>query len=463
MIRVVPWRENWLAQQLPLAAAGFVWLLACARTMEQALDHPGKLTITLALGCIILPFALLQVPRIPIYLLGIYAVLVPFSSILVTPAGDTITKLLGVAAGASLVLAMVARRRVMMPSRATLVVIALTVYAGLSVFWAIDPALAFNSYGMYLSYIGLYVAIALYPATEGETRFVVMATVAGALLAAVYGAYFFWHGQQMYDSRLAVGDLSGSEWLDPNEYAATLLTPIAIVLLGFLGTRSLLVKAVWLASLILLVYAFAASGSRGGMIALGVMLVYVLVRSRYRIQLLAMLPLLAVALIGSPIGHRLLQPDTLSADLRADIWKVGFASLQQYWLAGAGIGNFTNAYTQYYLSTPHAAVSWDRVAHSVIVQGAVEFGIGGLLITLGMWYAQFAELRPLRRYELTPNLPIALEAGVIGLFVAGLSLSLLVTKYTWLLFAVIALTRSAYLNDNATESAGPHRALQIES
>lgn len=459
MIRVLPWRERALAQQLPLAVSGAVWLLACARTVEQALDHPGKLTIALALVCMALPFALLQMPRIPIYLLGAYAVLVPFSSILVTPAGNTITKLLGMAVGASLVLAMIARRRVMLPSRATLVVIALTVYAGLSIFWAIDPVLAFSSYGMYLSYIGLYVAIALYPASEGETRFVVLSTVAGGLFAAAYGAYFFWHGQHVYDYRLALGDIN-TNWLDPNEYAATLLTPIAIVLLAFLATRSPLLKAAWLGALVLLAYAFAASGSRGGMIALGAMLLYILVRSRHRIQLLAMLPVLVIALIGSPIGHRLLQPDTLSADLRTDIWKVGFASLQQYWLAGAGIGNFTNAYTQYYLSTPHAAVSWDRVAHSVIVQGAVEFGIGGLLLMLGVWYTQFSQLRTLRRYALTPDLPLALEAGVVGLFVAGLSLSLLLTKYTWLLFAVIALTRSAYLN-RAAEPAAPRPAPQI--
>lgn len=459
MIRVLPWRERAIAQHLPLAAAGIVWLLACARTVEQALDHPGKLTIALALVCIVLPFVLLQMPRIPIYLLGAYAVLVPFSSILVTPAGNTITKLLGMAVGASLILAMIARRRVMLPSRAPLLVLALTVYAGLSIFWAIDPVLAFNSYGMYLSYIGLYLAIALYPASEGETRFVIMATISGGLLAAAYGAYFFWHGQQVYDSRLALGDIN-TYWLDPNEYAATLLTPIAIVLLAFLATRSPFLKAAWLGALVLLAYAFAASGSRGGMIALGVMLLYILVRSRHRIQLLAMLPVLVIALIGSPIGHRLLQPDTLSADLRADIWKVGFASLAQYWLAGAGIGNFTNAYTQYYLSTPHAAVSWDRAAHSVIVQGAVEFGIGGLLLMLGVWYTQFAQLRALRRYALTPELPLALEAAVIGLFVAGLSLSLLLTKYTWLLFAVIALTRSAYLN-RAAEAAAPHHAPQI--
>jgi len=458
MIRAVPWRERALAQHLPLAAAGIVWLLACAHTVEQALDHPGKLTVALAIGSIVLPFVLIQMPRIPIYLLGIYAVLVPFSSILVTPAGNTITKLLGMAAGASLILAMVARRRVMLPSRATIVVLALTVYAGLGIFWAIDPALALNSYGMYLSYIGLYVAIALYPATEGETRCVIMATVAGGLLAAAYGAYFFWQGQQVYDSRLALGDIN-SYWLDPNEYAATLLTPISIVLLAFLGTRSVFFKAAWLVALVLLAYAFAASGSRGGMIALGVMLLYVLVRSRHRIQLLAMLPVLAVALVGSPIGHRLLQPDTLSADLRADIWKVGFASLQQYWFAGAGLGNFTNAYAQYYLSTPHAAVSWDRAAHSVLVQGAVEFGLVGFVLMLGMWYAQFAQLRPLRRYALTPDLPLALEAGVIGLFVAGLSLSLLLTKYTWLVFAVIALTRSAYLN--AEEPADSRRARPI--
>ena len=240
-----------------------------------------------------------------------------------------------------------------------------------------------------------------------------------------------------------------------------------MVLMAMLGARRIATKSALLVVLLISVYGFAASGSRGGMFAVGAMLLFLTIRSRYRVQLLAIVPVLAVAIMGSPIGHRLMQPDFASADLRTDIWKIGIASLHQYWLAGAGIGNFTNAYVQYFLSTPHAALSWDRVAHSIVIQSAVEYGVPGLVLVLVLWYAQFDELRKTRVPESMRDLSLALQAAVLGLFVSGLSLNLMLAKYTWLAFSIIALVRAASMKSQISadsrsvspaRAAGPHHA-----
>jgi hypothetical protein len=95
------------------------------------------------------------------------------------------------------------------------------------------------------------------------------------------------------------------------------------------------------------------------------------------------------------------------------------------------------------LATPHAALLWDRPAHSILLGSAVEYGILGFGLLVGLWYTQFAQLRFVNEDEGSYDVCIALQAGILGLFVAGLSLDLMLTKYTWIAFAIVALMRTA--------------------
>jgi hypothetical protein len=117
--------------------------------------------------------------------------------------------------------------------------------------------------------------------------------------------------------------------------------------------------------------------------------------------------------------------------------------LHQYWLTGSGIGNFELAYAQYFLATPHAALYWYRPAHSVLIGSAVEYGIFGFALLIALWVTHFTQLRLLAKSCDESDFAAALQAGLIGLFVAGISIDLMLTKYTWLAFSIIALTSSA--------------------
>ena len=463
-MRTLTYRDGPRAQHLALAAIAAVWLLLCARELSLAIAYPSKLGIAITAACIALPILAMQARRLPIYLLSIYAMLIPFTQLLTVSSGavggissgDTLTKLVGAAAGAAVFVAIVLHRRATTPSQSMLAVAALSVFGGMTVFWAIDPLLALNSYLEYLVYAGLYLVIAAYPASAGEVRLLVLATLAGALASAAYGGYLFQSGTDIFGARLKIGG-DTAHYIDPNEYAATFLLPLAIALVGFLGARRIRARIGWGLVSAVLLYGFAISGSRGVFAAFAVMLAFLAMQPKFRVQLLVIAPLVALAAFASPIGQRLGQADLLTADLRTDIWRVGFAALRQYWLAGAGIGNWSQAFQQYYLTVPHAVLTWHRAAHSILLQSAVEYGIGGLALTFWIWWSQFRELRTMPKGESMYDLSLALRAAVLGLFIAGLTLSIMLTKYTWLLFSLVALARSAYLGSGAARN-GSERA-----
>jgi O-antigen ligase len=168
-------------------------------------------------------------------------------------------------------------------------------------------------------------------------------------------------------------------------------------------------------------------------------------KSRYRFELAVAGGVCAIAIFSSPIGLRFMQSDVATGDQRFDLWRIGLASLQQYWVAGAGIGNFKDAFAQYFLLTPHRPLAWDRPAHSVLLQSAVELGSIGLLLVLAFWYRQFVELRSVRSTQIVENVCLALRASVLGLFISGLSLDLFTAKYTWMTFSLVAMMRTVFL------------------
>ncbi|MGZ5143394.1 MAG: O-antigen ligase family protein [Burkholderiales bacterium] len=388
----------------------------------------------------------------PVYILGAYAALVPFDDLLTTGAGATLTKLLAILAGASIVFSMLIVKRAIKPSRSLLVLLALVLYIGATIFWAIDPPRALAAYGTYVNYFLLFVAISLYPISPSDMKVVLACMIGGSLAAAGYGDYVFRQEEQLGASRLLVTG-TGDMIIDSNEFAAALLAPIALSVMMFLRLRFGFAKLIWLATVIVLFSGFVISGSRGATVGVAAMGIFLLFRSRYRAQLLAISLASVLAIVASPLGERFGQSDMASADGRVDIWRVGIASLHQYWLGGAGVGNFENAFAQYFLVTPHQPLSWVRTAHSMFVLSAVEYGIIGLLLVLAVWYLEFRDLAHVQGEDLVADVCTALRAGILGLFVTGFSLDLMTYKYTWLAFSLVALMRSALLTSGTAVDA----------
>jgi hypothetical protein len=67
---------------------------------------------------------------------------------------------------------------------------------------------------------------------------------------------------------------------------------------------------------------------------------------------------------------------------------------------------------------------------------------------MATWFFAVRELHYVRGDDKVNDICIALSAGVFGLFTAGFSLDLMIYKYTWLVFALIALMRSMLVTAN---------------
>jgi O-Antigen ligase len=428
---------------LVIGLAVTLWLCVCGIQLLHDVDKPARFGIFVLGALILAPIVLLKVSRIPVYLLTIYAAAVPWTDLLPTSSGPTYTRLIGIVTGLALAFSMFVTGRAVNPSKSLVAVVLLAAYAGATIFWSIDSSVAFTAYGTYLSSILLFSVIALYPATLADMKLILGGTLAGAIAAAGYGAYLFWQGQSVAGPRLYIG-WNSAHAIDPNEFGAMLLVPIAVTLMMSLRSRIGVGKLFWVSCLAILFLGFTASGSRGGSLAIGAMCLYILWRSPYKHQLMGVVSVIVLAALTSPIGLRFMQTDVSNGNGRLDVWKIGIASLHRYWLGGAGVGNFNAAYTQYFLTVPHGPVPWDRVAHSIFVGTAVELGLLGFVLMIALWYTQFRVLAYVRTNDkLIVDVCIALSAGVLGLFVDGFSLSLMLSKYTWLAFSLVALMRSA--------------------
>lgn len=437
-------RKPAIFHRLPVCIAVLGWLFICAVALRRAADDPNPFSLVVCAVLLLAPVLLRNIKRLPIYLLAVYAVLVPFNDLLNTSSGPTITRLLAIVTGGCLVFSMLAFRRISKPSKVPIVLLCLTVYLGATVLWAIDPSKALQAYGAYLSYVFLFVVISFYSFSLNDMKLVLAATLFGALLQSAYGDSLFLHGQEMAGTRLYIG-YAAEHSIDPNAFATGLLVPIALTLVLFLRCRFGLVKLCWLAASLTVFSGFLLSASRGAAVALLVMAVFLTWRTRHRIAFVAISAILLILMFASTIGQRFMQSDVGNADGRIEVWKVGIASLRQYWLTGAGIGNFGEAFSQYYLTTPHMWLAWDRVAHSVLIQGLVEYGVIGFVLLMALWYVLFRDLAAVADEGVFGDICIALRAGVLGLFVAGFSLDLMAYKYTWLAFSLVAILRSTLI------------------
>lgn len=381
---------------------------------------------------------------------GLYVLLVPFDNLLSVGGFGTLTKMLGIASGGAILLYLLRTRRALPPTPALFFWAAFTLWAATTAFWAMDPTLVFGQLGTTLALVILYGAISVFPADTNAVRWTTAFVIGGSLCAAAYGAYLFHNGTDIYyGSRLRITVDTGA--IDPNQFAAALLLPIALCLTNLLHTRRLWVAAANLAALVLLFVGVTLSASRGAVLGIGLMTIWFLIRSRARLRLVVLIGI-AVAAIApltaqTALWDRFGQALSTGGNGRETIWRVGLEAIKHHWLLGAGFGNFPMAYDQVFLQTQHlnwAAAAWHRGSHSLLVGTAVEVGVIGLALLLGAWVAQFMLLRDIAPHEPEYAQRIALEAAMIGVFFAALFLDIMTFKYVWLVFMMIALVRNAH-------------------
>jgi O-antigen ligase len=148
---------------------------------------------------------------------------------------------------------------------------------------------------------------------------------------------------------------------------------------------------------------------------------------------------------------------------RRDIWHVGLYALRDYWMTGAGVGNFTNAYDREYIHVYGAqyVLGWHWAAHNVPLMVATELGIVGFSLFVLALVAQFQVLRHLAAGNRSAfELRLTLEGAFLAIVVSGFSTSDLNAKYVWLAFSLMVLYRASLLGVSRNRAGNLRFALK---
>ncbi|MGC1381267.1 MAG: O-antigen ligase family protein [Candidatus Baltobacteraceae bacterium] len=409
----------------------------------------GVSPAALALACLALaPIGLYVALKRPLdFPLGLYVLLVPFDNLLGTGSFGTLTKLLGMAAGAFLLLWVVRHRRLAITGRAVVVLLALATWMLASIFWAIDQGAALQIMATYAGLMILYAVLTMTPVSPAEFQRLLLLVAAGGVCAAIYGIHAFYQDPALVAqaSPLRLVLKAGQTYIDPNHFADALLFPIAIVTMWGLRARRIVAKLACLGAVGVLVAAILYSGSREALTALLVIAGYYLWRSRYRFQLgLASIAIvISATTTQTSVWERFSTAMQTGGSGRTSIWAVAVEAAKHRLLQGYGIGNFQQAFDLFYLGVHQPyPFGWDSPAHNLILHYLVEIGLVGLLLIAWFFFESFRSLRTIKRDSALYDYRVMMEAALLATIAVSMTIDLFTYKYAWLVFSMAALLRN---------------------
>lgn len=350
---------------------------------------------------------------------------------------------------------------------AVLLVAAFVAWATATSAWALSPGTALGAAGRYGLDALLFVIACGVLRTRRDVAWIVGAFVAGAAMSAAYGIAVPPSSSGSED----VARVSGTVG-DPNEFAALLVAalPLAIALAAGHGWHRRL-RALGAGAAALSVAGILLSVSRGGLVALAVVLIAGLVLAgRWRAKLLLIVPLV----VGASAGYLLSDPGALqrlttgnAGTGRTDLWTVGLRIVADRPVQGVGAGNFADA-TINYLLRPGVLPRSDlidntpKVAHNMYLEVLADLGLPGALLFACLIGVAFAcGLRAARGFARQRDGPMEMIArawliGMAGMLAADAFLSAEFDKQLWLMLALgpalLAVARAS-----SARTAAEHR------
>ncbi|MGQ0715402.1 MAG: O-antigen ligase family protein [Gemmatimonadaceae bacterium] len=254
------------------------------------------------------------------------------------------------------------------------------------------------------------------------------------------------------------GRLAASTTYDPNDLAhvAVATFPFAVYLLR---EDRRLWRLIGLAAMLMLLTIVMLCASRGGTIALAVVLVAMLLaRSHLKMRWKAALIVLVAAALASAPGvfwERLSTLGNMSSDYnvgsesgRLEIWKRGVKVLARHPITGVGLGQFATADGTFKSQAGLGDKSW-HTAHNAPLQVGVEIGVIGLVAFFSLFVPTILAARRARglarRGVVDPafvRVGDAMRLSLLGFGVGALFLSVGFSIITMTLAAIgMAYTR----------------------
>jgi len=332
----------------------------------------------------------------------------------------------------------------------------------LSSLWAESPDAALGQFARLLPNAILLLIVFSAVRDRRGAMMVIGGFIAGALAAALYGLVFAPPTRVDYGARLSTSDL------DPNQLASVLVAGIALSagLFVCLKDKPLLRGSVVLAGGFCFLAA-VQTGSRGGMLALGCMLVAAIVLGgRWRAPiavasvLLALTTAFYIAAVAPPEIRERIQSSTQGearqAEGRSTLWEIGGRMVRANPVNGVGAGNFQTE-SVHYLLQPGAVYRSDtiinsqQVVHNTYLEVAAELGLIGIgLFGAILAFSLGSSLQAAKRFGLDGDVPgeamaRSVAVGLIAVLVSDIFISQTYNKQLWLMLglgpAILAISR----------------------
>jgi len=282
----------------------------------------------------------------------------------------------------------------------------------------------------FLPTLVMYFLVATLVSSNAKLKFTVNLIVIATLFLAASG--FVQHftgrglgGKETYEGRIqAVGIFS-----DPNDLGLALVVVLPFFYLKLTEYSRLWQKPLALIGLFALLWALFLTQSRGGILALGVVIVLLLTRKLGRTfgLIAGGLVFLAIFALAPRMGD--MSAGEASAHGRVEAWSVGLDLFERYPLFGVGADNFT----EYHF----------RTAHNSFVLCATELGMFGLypwimLIYLSIKNNEFIAVAA-RRTQMR-DVAVYIETIRYGLIAFAVGAYFLSRTYNEVLFLFVGLS-----------------------
>lgn len=304
----------------------------------------------------------------------------------------------------------------------------------------------FSTFESFLKILLVYLMIATLLTSVRRIKLFIATMVVGCLsmtlhgvLQAHTGAGFGGAPPMIYQGDIRV--LAFGFFNDPNDLALMLVVILPFLITWTFGRHaSALVRALSLGAIVPIFYCIYLTNSRGGWLALGVMLVTYLflhLPKKFGLVLAAVSVALLIGLGPSRIAT--VSSDEASARTRLVAWTGGNTMLKQWPIFGAGVDRFDEF-------SPDG-----RVAHNSFVECWGETGLFGYFFWLGLIISCLKDAHAMRKAaRKNPEAGVYgrfgadFTAALVGFMAAAFFLSRTYVYVLYMLFGLLAAMRATY-------------------
>jgi len=252
------------------------------------------------------------------------------------------------------------------------------------------------------------------------------------------------------------GRMSASHTYDPNDIAMLFVVTLPIVYF-FMSSIKGLAKIILFGTLMILLFAFILTVSRGGFIGLMVITLLILFKDKYRswmvkMVVMALLVMAFVQFAPDTYWDRIKTIMTYEEDYnmtaehgRKQLWLSGLGLMFENPITGVGAGAFMFGLGH---SLGDEGGKW-LTAHNAFIQIGAELGIGGLILFVSLILTSFLSLKRLQlKYKNIPGefhdhlwLITALEVSLWGYVSTAMFLSAAYFAMFYFLIALCCILR----------------------